>query len=170
MDVVIHAAVAENGVIGADGGLPWRLSSDLKRFKAGTMGRPVIMGRKTFEGIGKPLPGRLNIVVTRDRGWSHEGVETARSLDEAIRLATARARCITGVDEIAVIGGGEIYAQALPLADRLHITHVLAEPAGDTRFPAIDAAVWTAKTCEEVPAGERDSHATRYCVYERKRG
>lgn len=170
MDVVIHAAVAENGVIGADGGLPWRLSSDLKRFKAGTMGRPVIMGRKTFEGIGKPLPGRLNIVVTRDRGWSHEGVETAGSLDEAIRLATARARCMTGVDEIAVIGGGEIYAQALPLADRLHITHVLAEPAGDTRFPAIDAAVWTAKTCEDVPAGERDSHATRYCVYERKQG
>ncbi|SMH46241.1 dihydrofolate reductase [Mesorhizobium australicum] len=170
MDVVIHAAVAENGVIGADGGLPWRLSSDLKRFKAGTMGRPVIMGRKTFEGIGKPLPGRLNIVVTRDRGWSHEGVETAGSLDEAIRLATARARCMTGVDEIAVIGGGEIYAQALPLADRLHITHVLAEPAGDTRFPAIDASVWTAKTCEDVPAGERDSHATRYCVYERKQG
>ncbi|MCR5859442.1 dihydrofolate reductase [Mesorhizobium sp. J428] len=170
MDVVIHAAVAENGVIGADGGLPWRLSSDLKRFKAGTMGRPVIMGRKTFEGIGKPLPGRLNIVVTRDRSWAHEGVETAGSLDEAIRLATVRARCMTGVDEIAVIGGGEIYAQAMPLADRLHITHVLAEPAGDTRFPAIDAALWTAKACEDVPAGERDSHATRYCVYERKPG
>src|SRR5690606_24224800 len=138
MDIVIHAAVAENGIIGTDGGLPWQLSSDLKRFKAGTMGRPIIMGRKTFEGIGKPLPGRLNIVVTRDREWSRDGVETAGSLDEAIRLATVRARCMAGAEDIAVIGGGEIYAQAMPIADRLCITHVLAEPAGDTRFPAID--------------------------------
>jgi len=168
MRLVIHAAVAENGIIGTDGGLPWRLSSDLKRFKAGTMGRPIIMGRKTFEGIGKPLPGRLNIVVTRDRGWSHEGVEAVGSLQDAITLATVRGRCMAGVEEIAVIGGGEIYAQAMPIADRLCITHVLAEPAGDTKFPAIDPAVWTATDCEEVPAGERDSHATRYCVYERK--
>lgn len=168
MRLVIHAAVAENGIIGTDGGLPWRLSSDLKRFKAGTMGRPIIMGRKTFEGIGKPLPGRLNIVVTRDRGWSHEGVEAVGSLQDAITLATVRGRCMAGVEEIAVIGGGEIYAQAMPIADRLCITHVLAEPAGDTKFPAIDPAVWTATDCEDVPAGERDSHATRYCVYERK--
>jgi dihydrofolate reductase len=126
------------------------------------------MGRKTFEGIGKPLPGRLNIVVTRDRAWSRDGVEVAGSLDEAIRLATVRARCMSGVDEIAIIGGGEIYAQAMPIADRLCITHVLAEPAGDTRFPAIDPAVWRARECEDHPAGERDSHATRYCVYERK--
>ena len=168
MDIVIHAAVAENGIIGSDGGLPWTLSSDLKRFKAGTMGRPIIMGRKTFEGIGRPLPGRLNIVVTRDREWLRDGVETAGSLDEAIRLATVRARCMTGVDEIAVIGGGEIYAQALPIADRLCITHVLAEPAGDTRFPAIDPEIWRAKDCQEVPAGERDTHATRFCVYVRK--
>nr|WP_295465541.1 dihydrofolate reductase [Mesorhizobium sp.] len=168
MRLVIHAAVAENGIIGTDGGLPWRLSSDLKRFKAGTMGRPIIMGRKTFEGIGKPLPGRLNIVVTRDRGWSHEGVEAVGSLQDAITLATVRGRCMAGVEEIAVIGGGEIYAQAMPIADRLCITHVLAEPAGDTKFPAINPAVWTATDCEDVPAGERDSHATRYCVYERK--
>jgi len=168
MDIVIHAAVAENGIIGTDGGLPWRLSSDLKRFKAGTMGRPIIMGRKTFEGIGKPLPGRLNIVVTRDRGWSHEGVEAAGSLQDAITLATVRGRCMAGVEEIAVIGGGEIYAQAMPIADRLCITHVLAEPTGDTTFPAIDPALWRATECEDVPAGERDSHATRYCVYERK--
>lgn len=168
MDIVIHAAVAENGIIGTDGGLPWRLSSDLKRFKAGTMGRPIIMGRKTFEGIGKPLPGRLNIVVTRDRGWSREGVEAAGSLQDAITLATVRGRCMAGVEEIAVIGGGEIYAQAMPIADRLCITHVLAEPTGDTTFPAIDPALWRATECEDVPAGERDSHATRYCVYERK--
>ncbi|MFH1793601.1 MAG: dihydrofolate reductase [Pseudomonadota bacterium] len=168
MRLVIHAAVAENGIIGTDGGLPWRLSSDLKRFKAGTMGRPIIMGRKTFEGIGKPLPGRLNIVVTRDRGWSRDGVEAAGSLQDAITLATVRGRCMAGVEEIAVIGGGEIYGQAMPIADRLCITHVLAEPTGDTKFPAIDPAVWTATDCEDVPAGERDSHATRYCVYERK--
>lgn len=168
MRLVIHAAVAENGIIGTDGGLPWRLSSDLKRFKAGTMGRPIIMGRKTFEGIGKPLPGRLNIVVTRDREWSHEGVEAVGSLQDAITLATVRGRCMAGVEEIAVIGGGEIYAQAMPIADRLCITHVLAEPAGDTKFPAINPAVWTATDCEDVPGGERDSHATRYCVYERK--
>ena len=167
MDIVIHAAVAENGIIGADGDMPWRLSSDLKRFKAGTMGRPVVMGRKTFESIGKPLPGRLNIVVTRDRTWARDGVETAGSLDDAIRLATVRARCMAGVDEIAIIGGGEIYAQAIGRADRLHITHVLAAVEGDTRFPEIDPSVWKAVECEDVPAAERDSHATRHCVWER---
>lgn len=167
MDIVIHAAVAENGIIGADGDMPWRLSSDLKRFKAGTMGKPVVMGRKTFESIGRPLPGRLNIVVTRDRTWSRDGVETTGSLDDAVRLATVRARCMTGADEIAIIGGGEIYAQAIDRADRLHITHVLAEVDGDTRFPAIDPSVWKAVACEDVPAGERDSHATRHCVWER---
>ena len=168
MDIVIHAAVAENGIIGTDGGLPWQLSSDLKRFKAGTMGRPIIMGRKTFEGIGKPLPGRVNIVVTRDRGWSHEGVEAAGSLQDAITLATVRGRCMAGVEEIAVIGGGEIYAQAMPIADRLCITHVLAEPTGDTTFPAIDPALWRATECEDVPAGERGTQPPRNCAYERK--
>lgn len=168
MEIVIHAAVAENGVIGADGGMPWQLSSDLKRFKAGTMGRPVVMGRKTFESIGKPLPGRLNIVVTRDRDWARDGVEAVGSLQDAITLATVKARCMSGADEIAVIGGGEIYAQALPLADRLCITHVLASPAGDTRFPAIDPAIWRETQAEEVPAGARDSHATRHSVYTRR--
>ncbi len=168
MDVVIHAAVAENGVIGADGGMPWKLSSDLKRFKQGTMGRPVIMGRKTFESIGKALPGRLNIVVTRNARWRAEGAETVGSLDDAIKLATVRARCMTGVEEVAVIGGGQIYAQAMPVADRLHITHVLASVDGDTRFPGIDPAVWAESDREEVPAGERDSHATRFCIYRRR--
>lgn len=168
MDVVIHVAVAENGVIGRDGGMPWRLSSDLKRFKAGTMGRPVVMGRKTYESIGKPLPGRLNIVVTRDPAWRADGVETAGSVDEAIRLATARARCMTGADEIAIIGGGEIYRQALALADRLHVTHVLANPDGDTRFPDIDPTLWELTHHEDVPAGEKDSHATRFAIYEKR--
>jgi dihydrofolate reductase len=169
MDVAIYVAIADNGVIGRDGGLPWRLSTDLKRFKADTMGKPIIMGRKTYEGIGRPLPGRLNIVVTRDRTWRAEGVETANSLDEAIKLANARGRCMAGADEICVVGGGEIYAQALPLADRLHVTHVLACVDGDAHFPEIDPDTWRIVSAEDVPAGEKDSHATRYTVYERRR-
>ncbi len=169
MRVAIYVAMAENGVIGRDGGLPWRLSSDLKRFKADTMGKPVIMGRKTWDGIGKPLPGRLNIVVTRDGAFRAEGAETVTSLDGAIRLATARGRCMAGVEEICVIGGGEIYRQALALADRLHVTHVLAAVDGDTRFPPIDPETWHIVRSQDRPAGERDSHATRYTVYERRR-
>jgi len=170
MHIAIHVAIAENGVIGRDGGLPWRLSTDLKRFKADTMGKPVIMGRKTYEGIGKPLPGRLNIVVTRDRGWRAEGVEVAHSLDDAVRLAQVRARCMAGVDEVCIIGGGQIYGQALPLADRLHVTHVLAAVAGDAHFPPIDPAVWRLVRSQDVPAGEKDSHATRHSIYERRSG
>ncbi len=168
MHVAIHVAVAANGVIGRDNGLPWRLSSDLKRFKAGTMGKPIVMGRKTFESIGKALPGRLNIVVTRDRGFRAEGVETAGSLEDALTLARVRGRCMAGADEICVVGGGEIYRQALPIADRLHVTHVLADVDGDARFPEIDPATWRLVGSEDVPAGERDSHATRYAVYERR--
>ncbi len=167
MDIAIYVAIAENGVIGRDGGLPWRLSTDLKRFKADTMGKPVVMGRKTYEGIGKPLPGRLNIVVTRDQNWRAEGVEVAHSLEDAIQLAKARARCMAGIGEIAVIGGGEIYRQALPLAGRLNVTHVLAAVEGDARFPPIDPAQWRVVSSHEVPAGEKDSHATRHAVYVR---
>ncbi|PAP94669.1 dihydrofolate reductase [Mesorhizobium wenxiniae] len=169
MDVAIYVAIAENGVIGRDGGLPWRLSSDLKRFKADTMGKPIIMGRKTYEGIGRPLPGRLNIVVTRDKAWRAEGVEVVHSLDEAISLAKVRGRCMAGADEICVIGGGEIYAQALPLADRLHVTHILAAVDGDAHFPPIDPDLWRIVRSQDVPAGEKDTQATRYSVYERRR-
>ena len=170
MDIAIYVAVAENGVIGREGGLPWRLSSDLKRFKAGTMGKPVIMGRKTWEGLGRPLPGRLNIVVTRDATFRAEGAEVAGSIDDAVRLASVRGRCMAGADEICVIGGGEIYRQSIERADRLHVTHVLGAVEGDTRFPAIDPEVWKPVRAEELPAGEKDSHATRYVVYERRTG
>lgn len=169
MHVAIYVAIAQNGVIGRDGGLPWRLSTDLKRFKADTMGKPIIMGRKTYEGIGRPLPGRLNIVVTRDKAWRAEGIEVANMLEAAIQLATARGSSMAGVDEVCVIGGGEIYAQALPLADRLHVTHVLAAVDGDARFPPIDPQTWRLVSSQEIPAGEKDSHATRYSVYERRR-
>ncbi len=170
MHIAIYVAIAENGVIGRDGDLPWRLSTDLKRFKAGTMGKPIIMGRKTWESFPKrPLPGRLNIVVTRDRAYRAEGGETVPSLEAAISLATVRARCMANVDEICVIGGGQVYAQALPLADRLYVTHVLQSVDGDTVFPAIDRAIWRLASAEEVPAGDKDTHATRYAVYERRR-
>jgi dihydrofolate reductase len=169
MIVAIYVAIAENGVIGREGGLPWRLSTDLKRFKAGTMGKPIVMGRKTWESFPKrPLPGRLNIVVTRDKTYQAEGGETVSSLEDAITLARIRGRCMANVDEICVIGGGQIYAQALPLADRLHVTHVLGSVDGDTVFPEIDPAIWRLVSAEEVPAGEKDTHATRYAVYERR--
>ncbi|MBX3568963.1 MAG: dihydrofolate reductase [Rhizobiaceae bacterium] len=169
MRVTIYAAVAGNGVIGRDGGLPWRLSADLKRFKADTMGKPIIMGRKTWEGLGRALPGRLNIVVTRDAALRADGAEIVRSLDEAIVLARTRGRCMAGPpDEICVIGGGEVYRQAIPVADRLHITHVLAAPDGDTRFPEIDPGIWAVLSREPHPAGEKDSHATVYTVYGRR--
>ncbi len=169
MHIAIYVAIAENGVIGREGGLPWRLSTDLKRFKAGTMGKPIVMGRKTWESFPKrPLPGRLNIVVTRDKTYRAEGAEVVSSLDDAIALARTKARCMAGADEICVIGGGEIYAQALPRADRLHITHVLAKVDGDTVFPPIDPEIWYLVSAEDFPAGEKDTHATRYAVYERR--
>ncbi len=169
MRIVIHVAIAANGVIGRDGGLPWRLSTDLRRFKAETMGKPVVMGRKTWETFPKrPLPGRLNIVVTRDGSFRAEGAEIAHSLGDALTLALTRGRCMNGADEICVIGGGEIYAQALDLADELHVTHVLAEADGDTVFPAIDGDLWDAISSEDVPAGERDTHPTRHVIYKRR--
>jgi dihydrofolate reductase len=156
MRIRFVVAVAENGVIGRDGAMPWRLSTDMKRFKATTTGKPVVMGRKTWESLPKrPLPGRLNIVVTRDAAYAAEGACVAASFDEALALA-------------CVIGGGEIYAAALPLADSLDVTHILAEIDGDTRFPAIDPALWQEISSEEFPAGDKDSHATRHAVYRRR--
>ena len=173
----VIAAVSKNGVIGLDGDMPWRLSSDLKRFKALTMGAPIVMGRKTFESIGRPLPGRLNIVVTRNYDWAADGVMRVGSLDAALELATAHLESAEPdpndpearlADEIFVIGGGEIYAQALAIADLLYVTHVEAEVEGDTHFPAIDPAVWEIVEEEACPAGERDTHAVRFVTYERR--
>nr|AIA10792.1 dihydrofolate reductase [uncultured bacterium] len=171
MDVAIYVAIADNGVIGRDNGLPWRLSTDMKRFKAGTMGKPVVMGRKTWESFPRrPLPGRPNIVISRDRAYRAEGAETVTSLQDALTLARAKGRCLAGADEICVIGGGEIYRQAMPVADRLYVTHVLARVDGDTRFPEIDPKIWREVSAEEYPAGEKDTHATRYVIYERRGG
>ena len=135
------AAMARNRVIGQDNGLPWRLPGDLKFFKATTLGKPVVMGRKTFQSIGRPLPGRPNIVVTRDPGFAAEGVHIARDIDSALDLAARLAR-ETGAQEVMVIGGAEIYAQALPRLDRLYLTEIDAEIEGDAHFPEIEPRVW----------------------------
>lgn len=164
--VSIIAAVAENGVIGADGAMPWRLSTDMKRFKRLTMGKPVIMGRKTFDSIGKPLPGRQTIVVTRQTDLEIDGAEIVGSLEAALALASQNA----ADGEVFVAGGGMIYADAIAAADRLYLTHVAAQPDGDIRFPAIDPTVWREIASESFPAGERDSAPTRFVVYERSAG
>ena len=171
MNIAIYVAIAENGVIGRDGGLPWRLSTDLRRFKADTMGKPIVMGRKTWESFPKkPLPGRRNIVITRDPAYRAEGADVVCSLDEALALARRREGDMASAEEICVIGGAEIFALALPLANRLHVTHVLASVEGDVFFPAIDPDRWRIVREQDIPASERDSFATRYVVYERRRG
>ena len=166
MRLSLVAAVARNGVIGANQAMPWRLSTDLQRFKRLTLGKPVVMGRKTFETIGKPLAGRFNIVVTGRSGVPPEGVVFAPSLDAAMVLAEAEAT-LTGADEAMIIGGGTLYAAAIGRADRLYITHVEASPPGDTHFPSIDPGIWKSISSERVEAGEKDSVATRFVIYER---
>ncbi|MGC4023853.1 MAG: dihydrofolate reductase [Mesorhizobium sp.] len=164
MRIAFYVAIADNGVIGHQGGLPWRLSSDLKRFKAETMGKPLIMGRKTWESLPRrPLPGRLNIVVTRDPAYSAEGARLTTSVDEALQIASD-----SGADEIAVIGGGDIFRALFDRADRLNVTHVLGEVPGDTHFPAISHEDWEVVESADHPAGERDTHATRYVIYQRR--
>jgi len=165
IDIVIIVAAARNGVIGRDGDMPWKLSTDLKRFKALSMGKPLIMGRKTFESVGsKPLPGRPHVIVSRNSKIEMLGVETVGSLDAAISRGRALAEA-SGVGEVCIVGGGEIYRQALRLADMLHVTHVETEIDGDTHFPAIDPAVFELVEETRVPAGEKDNYATRYAIY-----
>lgn len=167
--VAMIAAVGDNGVIGVGNAIPWRLPTDFAHFKRTTMGKPLIMGRKTFESIGKPLPGRTSIVVTRQAGYRPEGVLVADSLVAALERAQAVAAA-DGAPEVMIGGGGEIYREAMPLADRLYITHVAASPAGDTRFPPIDPAVWSVVEEPPLGRGERDSADFRVKVYERRKG
>lgn len=162
--IVLLAAVADNGIIGRDNGLPFRQSSDLKRFKALSMGKPLVMGRKTFLSIGKPLPGRTNIVVTRDPSFNAAGVVTAMSLDAAMTVARGDA-LRRGADAIVVIGGTDIFTQTMPLADRLEITHVHAWPEGDVSFPRIEEARWRATDRSDHPAGPQDEAGFSYVTY-----
>lgn len=151
----VIAAMARNRVIGVNNTLPWRLPEDLKHFKALTMGHPIIMGRKTFESIGKPLPGRSTVIVTRDSGYRVEGCLSATSIDAAI------AAC-AGEPEIFIVGGAELYAQVLPRADRLYLTEIQADYAGDAWFPAFDRDAWqeTARDCHVNPDGLRYDFVT----------
>ncbi|MDA7947611.1 MAG: dihydrofolate reductase [Hyphomicrobiaceae bacterium] len=164
--VAFVVAVADNGVIGKGGKLPWRLSSDLKFFRNATMNRPLIMGRKTFESIGKPLDGRDNIVITRTSGFSRPGIHVFSDLEAALQMAREKAAA-RGTNEITVIGGAEIYALTLPVADIIYLTEVHAEPEGDTFFPDIDREEWREISRERHSAGPKDSADYSFVVLER---
>ena len=166
MIVSLVVAAAENDVIGRDGGLPWHLSSDLKTFRRLTMGKPMIMGRRTFQSIGKALDGRDNIVVTRDPFFQHEGVSTTDSIRDALTLARVLART-RGADEIMVIGGAEIYAGIMAEADRIFLTRVHAKPEGDRIFPTPSPSEWREVSREALPQGPKDEFASTLIVFER---
>ena len=156
--VYLVAAVAANGIIGANGKLPWHLPEDLRHFKALTLGRPVIMGRKTWESLGKPLPGRENIVVTRAPGYEAPGASVASSLDEALALCA-------GEPTAFVIGGGELYAEALPLADGLVLTEIRRDYAGDARFPRFERSAW--RETQRKPQTGADGLRFDFVLYEK---
>ena len=157
--ISIIVAASTNDAIGAQGDLPWRLPDDLKRFKAVTMGKPIMMGRKTWDSIGRPLPGRQNIVITRQPDFSAEGCDVVASVQEAIAIAG-------DVDEIMVIGGSQIYELALPLAKRLYLTRVHAEVAGDAFFPTIDETQWRLVSDEPHAADERHEFSFSFRILE----
>lgn len=165
--LALIAAVAENGVIGAGGTIPWRIPSDLAVFKRTTMGKPIIMGRKQYESVGRPLPGRVNIVVTRQHGYQPDGVIVIDSLEAAIGHGRTIAAA-DGVDEVMVIGGGDIYAQAIGGADRLYISHVALRPAGEIVFPPIDPAQWQVVDEPAVVPSPKDEAEYVVRVYERR--
>ena len=159
--ISLIAAVSLNGIIGRSGQLPWRLRGDLQRFKQITLGHPIIMGRKTWESIGRPLPGRLNLVVTRQTSFAASGAVVVHSLDAALDAAGP-------AEEVFVIGGAELYREALPRARLLHLTRVLAEVAGDVTFPAVDPAVWRLAATTHFPADEQNEWPCRVEVWARK--
>ena len=161
MSLSLIVAMTRSGVIGRDGQLPWRLSADLKRFKALTMGHHLLMGRKTWDSLGRPLPGRTSVVISRQRDLLlPPGVLTARSLDEALLLAG-------GDDQPFVIGGSQIFALALPRASKLLVTWVEADVPGEIRFPAWDAEEWSLVKSQAFPADGQNEYPTTFCVYER---
>jgi dihydrofolate reductase len=167
MNILLVAAIARNGVIGRGNALPWRLKSDMQHFRALTMGKPVVMGRKTFLSVGKPLKGRTAIVVTRDATFAAPGIVVAPSLDAA--LAAARGDALRrNTNTIVVAGGAEIYAKAMPLATQLAITHVHKQIDGDVYFPAIDPSEWHESTRSEHEPAAEDEAAFAFVTYERE--
>lgn len=161
------AAVARNNVIGRDGGMPWKLPSDMAFFKKTTMGKPIVMGRKQFETVGKPLPGRINIVVSRQEGYQPDGVLVFSDFEAALEHAT-RMAAADGGNEVMIIGGGEIYRMGLPYAQRLYITHIAAEPEGDTYFPDVDWSDWEKAETPQIVPGPGDSAQFSVCIYQHK--
>ena len=160
-------AMAQNRVIGINNKLPWYLPNDLKYFKQVTMGKPIIMGRKTFESIGKPLPGRTNIIITRNTDWQAEGVKVAHSLEQAYQLAEAIAE-IDGQNELMIIGGDQIYQSSLPDTDRIYLTKVHAEVHGDAWFPEVDWSQWQELGREDYSAEGPNPYNYSFIVLERK--
>jgi dihydrofolate reductase len=158
--ITLIVAAADNGVIGRDNALPWHLPDDLKRFKSLTLGKPVVMGRKTFESIGKPLPGRQNIVVTRDTNYRREGVTVVHDVDETVAAAT-------GAPEIMVIGGAELFRLFLPRATRIHLTRVHADVTGDVMWPELDNT-WGVVASEPHAADERHAWPMTFEVWEKR--
>lgn len=158
--IALIAAMANNRVIGRDNQLPWHIAEDLRFFKRMTLGKPLIMGRNTFESLGRPLPGRPHIVISRNPDYQPAGVERAATLEAAIARATELAQA-SSADEIMVIGGAQVYAAALPYARRIYLTLVDAEVAGDTHFPAIDSALW--REVSRTAAQARQAHEPDYC-------
>lgn len=166
--IALVVARARNGVIGRNGRLPWRLKSDLQRFKAATIGKPCIMGRATWESLPlRPLPGRLNLVVSRDLSYEAKGAVVVSSFDEALEMAREQARD-DGVQEVCVIGGAALFAAALPKARRIYLTDVEAEPEGDVTMPSFDESAFVEVSSEHVPAGPTDDHPFVFRVLERR--
>lgn len=165
--LAIVVARAANGVIGRDGDLPWRLKSDLTLFKANTLGKPIIMGRKTWDSLPrKPLPGRMNVVLTRDQSFEPEGAVACETWMEAVQMAKEQA-ADDGVDEVCVIGGQALFELALPKAKRLYLTEVAAKVEGDVHFPTFDQSAWREVRREAHPASDGDDHAFVFRVLER---
>ena len=160
--ISLIVAVAENGIIGRDGGLPWKLSSDLRYFKAVTMGKPIVMGRKTYDSIGRPLPGRPNLVVTRNADFTADGIEVFHSLEEAVEGAKS-----LGGEETFIIGGAALYEKTLSIADRIYLTEVHAEVIGDVSFPADLSSDWIETSRERHEAGEQDDFDYSFLVLDR---
>ncbi|WP_020176938.1 dihydrofolate reductase [Methyloferula stellata] len=165
--LILIAAIAENGVIGRDNSLPWHLTSDLKRFRALTMGKPMIMGRKNFQSIGRPLPGRETIVVTRDRDFTAEGVHIVYSIEDALACAAERASAMQA-QEIILAGGAELYSAMIDDVDRMKITFVDLAPEGDTFFPAINWSQWGEESRVRPPKDAKDDATFSFVDYRRR--
>jgi dihydrofolate reductase len=169
ISISLIVARARNGVIGREGGLPWRLKADMAHFKAATMGKPCVMGRRTFQSLNKPLPGRANIVVSRDLHFFAAGAWVYPAVETALEAAAAMARK-AAQSEVCVIGGGQIYAAALPVADALILTDVQADAVGDVFFPAFPAHDFIETSRREAPAGPQDEHACVIRTLQRRGG